>query len=93
MNSWGDSSSLGIFPHFNSIFFRTFAVDLEKKGDIIMAGIKRKYQLYRVLADDGEVNEEYQTYKEAFSKYQRQDAPKTMYGITKQGNMELVLAQ
>ncbi len=47
-----------------------------------MAGIKRKYQLYRVLADDGEVNEEYQTYKEAFSKYQRQDAPKTMYGIT-----------
>lgn len=58
-----------------------------------MAQIKRKYQLYRVLADDGEVNEEYQIYKEAFSKYQRQDAPKTMYGITKQGNIEMVLAQ
>lgn len=54
---------------------------------------KRKYQLYRVLADYGEVNEEYQTYKEAFSKYQRQDAPKTMYGITEQGDVQLVLAQ
>ena len=45
---------------------------------------KRKYVRYTVVADFGEVNEVFESYREAFSRYQRQDTPKTMYGFDEQ---------
>lgn len=53
----------------------------------------RRYQLYRVIADDGVTNEQYDSYRDAFKKYQHEDAPKTMYGITEQGDVEVVLSK
>lgn len=39
---------------------------------------KRKYVRYTVVVDFGIVNYQTESYRYAFSKYQRNDAPKTM---------------
>ncbi len=54
---------------------------------------KRKYVLYQLVADYGEVNEEYKSYSEAFAKYQRQDAPKTLYGVDEQWGISVILSK
>lgn len=54
---------------------------------------KNKYEVYEVLADFGQVNETYYSYREAFSKYQRQDTPKTMYGIDEQGGVHVIFSK
>ena len=53
----------------------------------------KKYNLYILVADFGEVNEESNNYKEIFSKYQRQGTPKTLYGIDEQGNTSVIMSK
>lgn len=53
---------------------------------------KRKYSIYQVHADFGELYEETQSYREAFRTYQKAPFPKTMYGITDQGEVHVVFS-
>ena len=43
-----------------------------------------------MVADFGQVDEESENCREMFSKYQRQESPKTLYGITAQGDVEVI---
>ena len=54
---------------------------------------KRKYSYFTVVADFGTVDEQYEDYNEAFCKYQRQDAPKTMYGHDEQGSISVIFSE
>ena len=54
---------------------------------------KRKYNVYQLHADYGEVNEEYYNYREAFRRYQSINSPKTLYGITEQGDIEVIMSK
>ena len=54
---------------------------------------KRKYSIYQVHADFGELYEETQSYREAFRTYQKASIPKTMYGITEQGDVTVIFSQ
>lgn len=53
----------------------------------------KKYNLYQLVADFGEVNEESENYREIFSRYQRQEAPKTLYGIDDMGNVHVIMSK
>jgi hypothetical protein len=53
---------------------------------------KKKYVRYTVIADFGTVNYETESYKDAFSKYQRSERPKTMYGFDEQDNISVILS-
>jgi hypothetical protein len=54
---------------------------------------KSKYKIYQVVADFCSVNEEYYNYRDAFAKYQRQEIPKTMYGIDEQGSVSVIFSK
>ena len=54
---------------------------------------KRKYVRYTVVADFGEVNYQTESYRDAFSKYQMTDAPKTMYGFDEQDNVDVIFSR
>ena len=54
---------------------------------------KRKYVRYTVVADFGEVNYQTESYRDAFSKYQRTDVPKTMYGFDEQDNVDVIFSR
>ena len=54
---------------------------------------KRKYVRYTVVADFGEVNYQTASYRDALSKYQRTDAPKTMYGFDEQDNVDVIFSR
>ena len=54
---------------------------------------KRKFQVYQLNADFGEVFEESEDYRYIFAKYQRQETPKTLYGITEQGDVEVIFSR
>ena len=54
---------------------------------------KKKYVRYTVIADFGAVNYQTESYKDAFSKYQRTDAPKTMYGFDEQDNVDVIFSK
>ena len=54
---------------------------------------KRKYVRYTVVADFGEVNYQTESYRDAFSKYQRTDDPKTMYGFDEQDNVDVIFSR
>lgn len=54
---------------------------------------KRKYVRYTVIADFGEVNYQTESYRDAFSKYKRTDAPKTMYGFDDQDNVNVIFSR
>ncbi len=54
---------------------------------------KRKYSIYQVHADFGELYEETQSYRDAFRTYQKASIPKTMYGITEQGDVTVIFSQ
>ena len=53
----------------------------------------KKYSLYRLIADFGTVNEESENYREMFSKYHKQNSPKTLYGIDEQGNISVIMSK
>ena len=54
---------------------------------------KKKFVNYQLHADFGSVYEESDDYRYIFAKYQRQKSPKTLYGITEQGKVEVVLSR
>ena len=54
---------------------------------------KRKYVRYTVVADFGTVNYHTESYRYAFSKYQKIDAPKTMYGFEEQDNAYVIFSK
>ena len=54
---------------------------------------KRKHVRYTVVADFGTVNYQTESYRDAFSKYQRTDAPKTMYGFDEQDNVDVIFSK
>lgn len=53
----------------------------------------KKYISYRLVADFGEVNEEYYNYREAFANYQRKETPKTLYGTDEQGEISVIFSK
>ena len=54
---------------------------------------KRKYVRYTVVADFGIVNYQTESYRDAFRKYQRTDAPKTMYGFDEQDSVDIIFSK
>lgn len=54
---------------------------------------KRKYVRYTVVADFGIVNYQTESYRDAFRKYQRADAPKTMYGFDEQDSVDVIFSK
>lgn len=52
---------------------------------------KRKYEIYQAIDDFEFV--EVCDYKEAISAYSKMDAPKTLYGITEQGDIEVIFSK
>ena len=54
---------------------------------------KKKYVRYTVIADFGEVNYQTESYKDAFSKYQRSETPKTMYGFDEQDHVSVIFSR
>lgn len=55
--------------------------------------MNRKYEIYQVVGDFGTINEELNDYRDAFSLYQRTDSPKTLYGITSQGDISVIFSK
>lgn len=53
----------------------------------------KKYNIYQLKANFGEVDEEYYNYRDAFRKYQRINVPKTLYGITNQGEVNVIFSK
>ena len=54
---------------------------------------KRKYVRYTLVADFGQVNEEYEKYREAYSDYCKQvryGSPATLYGISEEGGISVI---
>ena len=41
----------------------------------------KKYDYFNLLAQFGEVNRTFESYREAFMEYQKCDEPKTLYGV------------
>ena len=54
---------------------------------------KKKYVRYTVITDFGEVNYQTESYRDAFSKYQRTATPKTMYGFDEQNNVSVIFSR
>lgn len=53
----------------------------------------KKYKRYQLVADQGEVCEDYESYREAFKEYQTCKEPKTLYGITLEGKFSVILSK
>lgn len=56
----------------------------------------KKYISYLLIADDGQVNEDYYDYREAVSEYfkaLRYGQPATLYGRTIEGEMRVIYAK
>lgn len=52
-----------------------------------------KYAIYTLVAHFGEVNEEFQNYREAVSAYGKSSTPKTLYGEDEQGNVSVIFSK
>jgi len=52
----------------------------------------KKYVRFQLVADLGEVSEDFESYREAFRKYHRTDAPKTLYGFTEEGEISVIFS-
>lgn len=52
---------------------------------------KRKYESYEAV-DDFSTEVEF-NYRDALSAYSKMDAPKTLFGITEQGDMEVIFSK
>ena len=52
----------------------------------------KKYVRFQLVADFGQVNEDFESYREAFCKYHRTDAPKTLCGFTEEGEISVIFS-
>lgn len=53
----------------------------------------KRYSRYQLIADFGEVCNDYERYNDAFIAYQKQNAPKTLYGYDEQGNPNVIFSK
>ena len=56
---------------------------------------RRKYESYNLVADYGQVNEDYENYKEAYHEYCKQiqfGNPATLYGLTFEGGISVIFS-
>lgn len=53
----------------------------------------KKYVTFELIANNGEVHEFSENYKEIFAKYQRQDSPKTLYGTSWDGHVSVIFSK
>lgn len=54
---------------------------------------KRKYQLYLLTANYGEVQEQYCEYQDAFRRYHIAEGPATLYGVNEQGDISVIMSR
>lgn len=54
---------------------------------------KRKFSSYQLNAEFGEVFKVSKDYRYIFAEYQRQQTPKILYGITEQGDIEVIFSK
>lgn len=53
----------------------------------------RKYVYYILMADFGEIDEVYWSYREACSKFGHCDEPKTLYGVDDNGKPSVIFSK
>lgn len=53
----------------------------------------KKYNRYQIVADFGEVCNDYEKYSDAFKDYQKREEPKTLYGITLEGEYRVIFSK
>ena len=53
----------------------------------------KKYVRYQLVAEYGEVIENFEDYSEAFGSYQRADEPKTLYGYSEEGEPSVIFSK
>ena len=55
--------------------------------------VMRKYEIYILQANYGEVQEEFCDYREAFRRYHIVDGPATLYGIDGMGGVSVIFSR
>ena len=53
----------------------------------------KKYEYFNLVAECGAVDETFEKYSDAFTAYQKIDAPKTLYGIDVEGGMNVIFSK
>ena len=53
----------------------------------------KKYDYFNLVAEGGAVDETFETYSDAFTAYQKSDAPKTLYGIDVECGMSVIFSK
>ncbi len=53
----------------------------------------KKYSIYQLHANYGEVQEEFFNYREAFKRYNQVKRPKTLFGITESGEISVIIGR
>ena len=51
----------------------------------------RKYERFQVVNDEGTTD--FEKYRKAFSAYQKSESPATLYGITLEGDFNLIASK
>ena len=54
---------------------------------------KRKYVRYTLEADFGNIQEQFESYREAFTRYQLSESPKTLYAFDEQGDISVIFSK
>jgi len=54
---------------------------------------KRKYVRYTLEADFGNIQEQFENYSEAFTRYQLTESPKTLYAFDEQGDISVIFSK
>ena len=53
----------------------------------------KKYDYFNLVAECGAVDETFEKYSDAFTAYQKSDAPKTLYGIDVECSMSVIFSK
>jgi hypothetical protein len=54
---------------------------------------KRKYVRYTLEADFGNIQEHFEDYREAFTRYRLTESPKTLYAFNEQGDISVIFSK
>jgi len=54
---------------------------------------KRKYVRYTLHADFGNIQEQFEDYREAFKRYRLTESPKTLYAFNEQGDISVIFSK
>jgi hypothetical protein len=53
----------------------------------------RKYVRYTLVSEYGNIQEEFEVYRDALTRYQVTESPKTLWGIAEQGDMSVIFSK